>query len=310
MEALPETMTLPARALPETQPKLFRWQLTYRPPFDWPGMLRFLGARMLRGVEWVRGAEYLRTARVGEFSGWLHVRNSPGQRTLVIELSQSLAPAASALLPRLGQLFDLSAKPNVIAERLMRGVLAETVARNPGLRVPGAFDGFELAVRAILGQQITVKGATTLAGRFVEAFGEPIETAHPGLTRLSPTAERIALAPVERLTALGIMPPRAESIMALAREMACGRVTLAPCAQPEDVMKQLVALPGIGRWTAEYIAMRALRWPDAFPHGDLAVRNSLGGVTATRAEEIAEAWRPWRSYAALHLWQQRAWNKR
>jgi AraC family transcriptional regulator of adaptative response / DNA-3-methyladenine glycosylase II len=229
---------------------------------------------------------------------------------LVIELSASLAPAAPTLLPILRQLFDLSAQPDVIAERLMRGVLADAVARNPGLRVPGAFDGFELAVRTILGQQITVKGATTLAGRLVEAFGEPIETAHPGLTRLSPTAERIAAARMEALTALGIMPPRAASIIALAREMVSGGLTLGPGVDPEEAMTRLLALPGIGQWTAEYIAMRALRCPDAFPHGDLAVRNSLGGVTATRAEEIAEAWRPWRSYATLHLWRERVWNKR
>lgn len=126
------------------KPKLFRWQLTYRPPFDWAGMLRFLGARMLKGVEWVRGDEYLRTARLGHRSGWFQVHNAPGERALVIELSRSLAPAVPALLARIRHLFDLGARPNVIAERLMRGVLADTVARNPGLRVPGAFDGFEL----------------------------------------------------------------------------------------------------------------------------------------------------------------------
>ena len=292
------------------QPKLFRWQLTYRPPFDWAGMLRFLGARMLKGVASVEGAEYLRTVRLGPCSGWFHVHNAPGQRALVIEFSRSLAPAVPSLLAGLHHLFDLDARPNVIAERLMRGVLADTVARNPGLRVPGAFDGFELAVRAILGQQITVKAATTLAGRFVEAFGETVETAHPGLTRLSPTAERIAVLKVEELTALGIMPTRAESIIAMGREMVSGRLKLEAGVHPEEAMKHLLALPGIGRWTAEYIAMRALRWPDAFPHGDIAVRNSLGGVTTTRAEEIAQAWRPWRSYATLHLWQERARSRR
>jgi AraC family transcriptional regulator of adaptative response / DNA-3-methyladenine glycosylase II len=273
-------------------------------------MLRFLGARMLGSVEWVRGAEYLRTARVGDRSGWLYVHNAPAQRALMIELSRSLAPAAPAVLARLRHLFDLDARPNVIAERLMRGVLAETVARNPGLRVPGAFDGFELAVRAVLGQQVTVKAATTLAGRFAAAFGEPLETVHAGLTRLAPTAERIAGSDVRELSALGIMPARAEAIVAVARAMASGRLSLEPGVDPEEAMRCLVALPGIGRWTAEYIAMRALRWQDAFPYGDIAVRNSLGGVTATRAEEIAQAWRPWRSYATLHLWQTRAWTRR
>jgi AraC family transcriptional regulator of adaptative response / DNA-3-methyladenine glycosylase II len=303
-------MTLPARSLDPSPPRLFQWQLNYRSPFDWTGMLRFLAARMLKGVEWVRGEDYLRTARVGSCVGWFRVRNVPAQRLLVVELTRSLTPAVALLLGRVRHLFDLGAKPNLIAERLMRGVLADTVARNPGLRVPGAFDGFELAVRAILGQQITVKAATTLAGRFVEAFGEPIQTAHAGLTRLSPTADRIATLQPSQLADLGILPARAGSIIAVAEEMASGRLKLDAGVHPETAMAQLLQLPGVGRWTAEYIAMRALRWPDAFPHGDIAVRNSLGGVTATRAEEIAQAWRPWRSYATLHLWQDRAWNKR
>jgi AraC family transcriptional regulator of adaptative response / DNA-3-methyladenine glycosylase II len=302
-------MALPVSSLAQTQPKPFRWQLAYRPPFDWAGMLRFLGARMLRGVEWVRDAEYLRTVRLGSYTGWIRIRHAPNQRALAIELSRSLAPTLPAILRRLSHLFDLRARPNVIAGQLMRGMLAEPVARNPGLRVPGAFDGFELALHAILGPQMTVKAATILAGRFAETFGDPIETAHPGLARLSPTPERIADARREELTALGIVEERAESLVALAREIAAGRITLDPGACPERTMEQLVALPGIGRWTAEYIAMRALGWPDAFPHGDVALRNSLGGVTTNRAEELSQAWRPWRSYATLHLWQDWAWNR-
>jgi AraC family transcriptional regulator of adaptative response / DNA-3-methyladenine glycosylase II len=208
------------------------------------------------------------------------------------------------LLTRLRNLFDLSARPDVIAEQLGRDErLSASVARNPGLRVPGAFDGFEMAVRAVLGQQVTVKGASTLAGRFAAAFGEPIETPHPALSRLSPTPERVAAAEVEEIASLGIIRARARSILALANEVASGRLKLEPGVDPESAVRQLTALPGIGPWTAQYVAMRALRWPDAFPREDLVLRNRLGGITAARAEELSLAWRPWRSYAALHLWQ-------
>ncbi|MGV3722051.1 MAG: DNA-3-methyladenine glycosylase family protein, partial [Actinomycetota bacterium] len=183
-------------------------------------------------------------------------------------------------------------------------LLAEAVTRNPGLRVPGAFDGFELAVRAILGQQITVKAATTLAGRFCDAFGEAVETPHPALSRLCPTPHRIAAATVDEVAALGIVQARARCIIILAEEVAARRLKLEAGAQPEAVMQQLVALPGIGPWTANYIAMRALRWPDAFPKEDIALRKNLGGVTATQAEALSQPWRPWRSYATLHLWGQ------
>jgi AraC family transcriptional regulator of adaptative response / DNA-3-methyladenine glycosylase II len=285
-------------------PESFTLQLTYRPPFDWSGMLRFLGARALKGVEWVHEDAYFRTARLGSNTGWICVRHAPEKRALLVELTHSLTPVLPAVLGRLRHAFDLSARPDVIAAKLMQdGVMADVVARNPGLRVPGAFDGFELAVRAILGQQITVKGATTLAGRFVAALGEPFQTPHSGLTHLSPTPERVAAADVEALTSLGIVQTRARSIITLADEIATGRLKLEPGAQPDETIERLVALPGIGMWTAQYIAMRALRWPDAFPKGDLALRNNLGGVTAARAEELSQAWRPWRSYATLHLWQ-------
>ncbi len=302
-------MTVPARTIQPSFPKPFRWQLPYRLPFDWPGVLRFLGARMLKGVEWVRDAEYLRTVRIDAHTGWIRVHHAPDQRALVVKLSRSLGPALPAILSRLTHLFDLRARPNLIAGHLMRGTLAEAVARNPGLRLPGAFDGFELAVHAILGPQVTLKAATVMAGRFSEALGEPVETIHPGLARLSPSAERVADARVETMTAVGMPRERAEGIIALAREVATGDVRLEVGNDPGDTIDRLLALPGIGRWTAEYIAMRALGWADAFPHGDVALRNSLGGVTAARAEELAQAWRPWRSYAAMHLWQDWAWNR-
>jgi AraC family transcriptional regulator of adaptative response / DNA-3-methyladenine glycosylase II len=283
---------------------LFALHLSYRPPFDWTGLLRFLGARAMRGVERVEDDAYLRTVRLGDHRGWVCVRHLAERRALRVEMPHALTPVLPALLGRLRHLFDLAARPDVIAARLGADeVLREHVARNPGLRVPGAFDGFELAVRAILGQQITVQGATTLAGRFVERFGEPVVTPHEGLDRLAPTPERVAGARVEDIAALGIVRARAASIVGLAAEMASGRLRLETGADPEATMAALVALPGIGPWTAHYVAMRALRWPDAFPREDAVLRKRLGGVTPARAEAISKAWRPWRSYATLHLWQ-------
>jgi len=282
----------------------FTLQLAYRPPFDWAAMMRFLGARAMKGVEMVQDDAYLRTVRLGKHAGWIHVRHAPKKHTLLVELTHSLTPVLPALLGRLRHLFDLSARPDVIAAQLSQdSMLADRVARNPGLRVPGAFDGFELVVRAILGQQISVKAATTLAGRFAESFGEPIATPHPGLTRLSPLAGRLTVAGIEELTALGLTRTRAQCIIGLATEIEMGRLNLEPGAPPAATVEQLVALPGIGPWTAHYIAMRALRWPDAFPKEDIALRKALGGVTVAKAEELSQRWRPWRSYATLHLWQ-------
>jgi AraC family transcriptional regulator of adaptative response / DNA-3-methyladenine glycosylase II len=279
-------------------------QLGYRVPFDWSGILYFLGARAVKGVELVEDDVYLRTVRLGEHRGWIRVHDAPAKRALLVELSRSLTPALPALLSRLRNLFDLSARPDMIAARLAGDdMLGAAISRNPGLRVPGTFDGFELAVRAILGQQITVKGASTIAGRFAGAFGESIETPHPALTNLAPRAERVAESSVDEIAALGIVGARARSIIELAREVASGALKLEAGADAEATIEQLVALPGIGKWTAHYIAMRALRWPDAFPKEDVVLRKRLGGVTAVRAEELSQRWRPWRSYATLHLWQ-------
>jgi AraC family transcriptional regulator of adaptative response / DNA-3-methyladenine glycosylase II len=282
-------------------------QLGYRAPFDWEGILHFLAARAMKGVEAVDDAAYLRTVRLGDRTGWIRVHEEPAKRALLVELTRPLTPALPALLGRLRNLFDLAARPDMITARLEHDeLLGAAVRRNPGLRVPGAFDGFELAVRAILGQQITVKGASTLAGRFAAAFGESIDTPHPALTHLTPTAERIAGANVDEVAALGIVGARAASIIELAREVASGRLKLEAGADAVATIEQLIAIPGIGRWTAHYVAMRALRWPDAFPKEDAVLRKRLGGVTATRAEELSHSWRPWRSYATLHLWHQSA----
>jgi AraC family transcriptional regulator, regulatory protein of adaptative response / DNA-3-methyladenine glycosylase II len=286
-------------------------RLAYRPPFDWRAMLDFLAARATAGVEWIDGDVYARTVALGDRTGSVRVSHRPGEHALSAEVSESLVPVLPALLARLRRLFDLDARPDVIAEHLAADSrLRSLVAAAPGLRVPGAFDGFELALRAILGQQITVKAATTLASRVTTAFGEAIETARDGTARLSPTAARLAGARVADIASLGIVRTRAATIVALAQELADGRLVLEPGADPEATIAQLVALPGIGAWTAHYIALRALRWTDAFPKEDVVLRKQLGGVSAKNAEAMSQAWRPWRSYATLHLWRSAARSQR
>jgi AraC family transcriptional regulator of adaptative response / DNA-3-methyladenine glycosylase II len=231
---------------------LLALRLAYRPPLDWRALLSFLGQRALRGVECITGDCYLRTARLGQHTGWLRVGPAPTGAALLVELTPSLAPVLPALLGRLRDLFDLDARPDVIARNLGQDpLLAAAVTRHPGLRVPGAFDGFELGMRAILGQQITVAAATTIAGRVVERFGDAIDTPHPGLNRLTPAAERLAGASVAELGALGVISARGRSILALAGEVAAGRVRLSPGADPEATCGRLLALPGIGPWTAQ-----------------------------------------------------------
>lgn len=278
-------------------------QLTYRPPFDWGHILAFLNGRLIRDVEFVTSDAYLRTVRIGKYSGWIKVTHAPAKRALNVEIAHALTPALPALLGRLRHVFDLSARPDLIAQHLAKDpTLRDEVTKNPGIRVPGAFDSFEMVVRAILGQQITVKAATTIAGRFAEAFGKKIETPFPELTRLSPLAERVAKASVDDVAKLGIVSARAKTIIALAQAFASGELRLDANAVPETAIAKLVDFPGIGQWTAHYIAMRGLRWPDAFPKEDIAVRSNLGGVSAKRAEELSQAWRPWRSYAVIHIW--------
>ena len=182
-------------------------------------------------------------------------------------------------------------------------MLAAAVKANPGRRVPGAFNGFELGMRAILGQQVTVKAATTIAGRFVEAFGEPMATPFAELNRLTPAPSRVAAASVDEIARHGILASRSRSMIALAKAHGSGVICLdGGTHDPDDSIRRLAELPGIGQWTAHYIAMRALRWPDAFPKEDIAVRKRLGGVTAKEAEVLSQAWRPWRSYAVMHVW--------
>ncbi len=278
------------------------FDLAFRPPYDWEAMLAFLEKRAVTGVEAVEGRNYLRTIQVERqgkrFVGWLSATPSSRRSALRITLSASLAGALPMVLSRVKHLFDLACRPDEIAAAL--GPLAAT---HPGLRLPGAVDGFEIAVRGILGQQVTVKAATRIAGRLVAAFGEPIETPHARLQMLFPRAGAIAALAPEEIAAQGVIATRAGSIVALAREVAAGRLRLEPSADIGATVAALDALPGVGPWTAEYIAMRALAWPDAFPHPDVAVLKAMKRSKPAQALALAESWRPWRAYAVLHLWK-------
>jgi AraC family transcriptional regulator of adaptative response / DNA-3-methyladenine glycosylase II len=291
-----------ADAIPEGETSSL--QLSYRPPYDWNGLLAFLAARALIGIEQVTDTSYARTVQLGKAKGWIKVSQSKHRHALLVEFTHRLTPVLPALLRRLRALFDLDARPDLIAKHLGSDPrLAAAVRANPGRRVPGAFDGFEIGVPAILGQQVTVKAATTIAGRFVEAFGEPIATPFADLKRLTPAPGRIAAAGVDAIARHGIIAARARSIIALARMEEAGLgLDRAAHHNPDDFITHLTGLPGIGPWTAHYMAMRALRWPDAFPKEDIAVRNNLGGVTAREAEVLSQPWRPWRSYAVMHIW--------
>lgn len=281
-----------------------RLTLAYRPPLNWNSLLRFLAARAIPGVECVTGETYHRTVAIGEHRGWLSVSPIAGRNLLVVNLATALAPALPTILVRLRNLFDLDARPDIIAGHLVLDpLLAPSVEQQPGLRVPGAFDSFELGLRAILGQQVSVRGASTLAGRFAEQFGEVVETPFPCLNRITPTAEALAATRGAALARLGLPGARAESLWNLACVLARREICLEPGVDPTAVISQLVELPGIGPWTAEYIALRALRWPDAFPANDLGLLKASRMKSARALEAAAENWRPWRAYAALHLWE-------
>jgi AraC family transcriptional regulator, regulatory protein of adaptative response / DNA-3-methyladenine glycosylase II len=291
------------RAHGDEAPAALALRLDYRPPIDWQAMLEFLAGRCTAGVEQIDGAAYRRTVRIGRRTGWVSVTRDPRRDALRAEVSLSLASALLPLVARLRALFDLDAHPGAVAAALRRDpLLAPSVRRVPGLRVNGAFDGFESAVRVVLGQQVSVRAATTVAGRVAAALGEPVQTPFPGLDRLPATAEAVLAAGEDRLARIGMPGARARTLLALARAVLSGELSLSRGADPELVRERMLALPGVGPWTANLVAMRALGAPDAFPAGDLGVLRALGTSSALAAEARAEAWRPWRAYAAMHLW--------
>jgi AraC family transcriptional regulator of adaptative response / DNA-3-methyladenine glycosylase II len=251
-------------------------------------------------VEVVDAATYRRTIVLDGKSGVIEVSRLDTGTALGLEVRFPDPRALLTIVERVRRIFDLVADPAIIAQHLRADpLLARAIARVPGVRTPGAWDGFELSVRAILGQQVSVSAATTVAGRVAALFGSPV-AGDRGVSRLFPTPAQLVSAPIERA---GVMPARAETIRALAHAVMSGAIDLSWSADSRVVVAALVALPGIGRWTAEYIAMRALGEPDAWPTGDLVLRRVAGDLSARDLDRRADAWRPWRAYAVMLLWQ-------
>lgn len=255
-------------------------KLHYRPPYDWSAFLHFVGRRAITGLESVGGDRYCRNG--------ISVRHNSRENCLVARIDSENVSRLRPAVEQIRFFFDLRANPGEIAAHLRKSpALKGIVAPSGGLRLPGCWDPFELAVRAILGQQVTVRGASTLAARMVERFGPP-------------RADILAEAD---LASIGLPRVRAASLQALARAVCDGSLRLDGSAAVSEVMEKLCTLPGIGPWTANYIAMRGLGDPDAFPSSDLGLLKAAGVSSPRRLEALAEAWRPWRSYAALYLWE-------
>jgi len=285
--------------------RLLTLRLPLRLPFDATSLFSFLEERALPGVEAVRGHAYSRTIESRGRAGVLTVSFEPGQDFLRLSTNLTPGPDLLDLVRRAGRVFDVDSDPLAIAAVLRRDpLLAPLVAARPGLRVPGAWDPFEMAVRAILGQQVSVRGARTLAGRLVAAFGRPLPRGGAdGLTHAFPAPAILAAADLSRI---GVPRARAAAIRTLALAVHTGKTELAAPRGLDDLEQRLCELPGIGPWTAQYVALRAFGEPDAFPAGDLGLRRALeaAGVPADAAalKERSAAWRPFRAYATLHFW--------
>ncbi len=284
--------------------------LAYRPPYDADAMLNFWRKRQLVTIEtvascainhWAARTFSIQIAGLVH-SGWVRFTFNTARSQVQLQVCDNLLPALPTVIARTRAALDLDADPKAI-----NAVLGAHFAGSEGLRVPGSLDGYEVAVRAIVGQQVTVAAGRTLVQRLVDTFGTSVTTPYPELTRLFPSASALAQATPDALGALGIVKQRQAAIIALSQAVASGALDLNTPANALATIEQLKTLPGIGDWTAQYIAMRALRWPDAFPAGDVALHNALGlrgeKHPARAAEAASQAWRPWRSYAVLRAWQ-------
>ncbi len=277
--------------------------LRAREPWDWRFIAGFLAHRRIAGVESVDASCWQRALALrhagGLATGWVDVRPATEAPGVIVAMTPGLAPVAETVLGRVARVFDLDFDPLPAL-----AVLGDLARDAPGARLPGAVDGFELGVRAILGQQVSVRAAHTLAARIAARHGRALDDAPAaGPSTAFPDASTVAaLAPAE-LAACGIVRVRAEAIVALARALAESRLDLEPGACLETSVARLRSLRGIGDWTAQYLAMRALRAADAFPAGDLVLRRALGVGTPAAAIAAAERWRPWRALAVLHLWR-------
>ncbi len=281
--------------------------LDARPPFSPGHAFAFLRARTVIGAEAFVGDAFVRATSLQGLKGFVKIAPAKNRDAVVVEVSSGLSPALMGIATRVRRLFDTDADLVAIQTHLGRDpALLRHVKKAPELRVMGAFDPFEWASRAVLGQQVSVRAALTLGSRLVAQFGTPIaaETELDGTpTHAWPDAERLASASEASLQSIGLTRARATTLSRLAKAVADGRLVLDRWADPEVTRAALLDLPGIGPWSAEYIMMRSLGWPDAFPAGDLGIRKALGGVSTAESERISERWRPWRAYAAAHLWR-------
>jgi AraC family transcriptional regulator of adaptative response / DNA-3-methyladenine glycosylase II len=285
------------------RPGEYVFRLPYHPPYDWDSLLAFLAGRAIPGVEEVVSGVYRRSFAFEGRHGILEVRHEKGLHALEARIRFREPLSLLPIVTRLRALFDLAAETSVIAGHFRRDLLLRRLVRKyPGLRVPGAWDGFELAVRAILGQQVSVAAASTLAGRIAQEFGERLSVADTGgLTLVFPGPEALAGAGLQ-----GMPRARARAIRSLAEAVVSGGVAFSLFGTEETTLAGLARIRGIGEWTAQYIAMRALRQPDAFPSNDLVLLRTAGrgrALTAAALRKRAEQWRPWRAYAALYLWR-------
>lgn len=281
--------------------------LTYQPPYDWQWMTAFLGARALQGIEQQDGDYYQRTLAVMHngvrLTGWLRLRPLADINSVELEISPSLEPVTDSVAKQVRRLLDLDAQPLLIAEGL--GPLAENAV---GLRLPGCINRFELTVRAILGQLVSVKMAATLATRLTEKWGEPVSTPFAALTHLFPSPAAMAKLTVDDLRGIGVQAKRAACLINIAQAVEEGRLPLDDITDVQEGVRLLLGMPGIGSWTASYVAMRAWSAPDVFLGGDYLIKQRFPGMTPGEIARSAEVWKPWRTYATLHLWFNNDWQ--
>lgn len=281
-------------------PDEYRFSLRFRPPYCWQSLLDFLAPRATPGVELVADGAYWRSFSLDGEVGWMRAALDPSANAIDLRIHCLQPRRLFLIVERVRRMFDLAADPEQVTRQLKRDLLLATrIVTKPGIRVPGAWDGFELAIRAILGQQVTVRGATTLAGRLVREFGTAM-AGPSGLTHLFPSPAQLADADVSRI---GLPHARANTIRSLARAVTSGKLSFSGVVDVEEFLAHFRELPGIGDWTAQYVAMRALGEPDAFPASDLGLLRAAGLRNVREMVDRAEAWRPWRAYAAMYLWQ-------
>ena len=279
-------------------------ELGYRPPYNFSTILQFFRDRALLGVELVTEDAYLRTVRIGETTGWLRVTYNPGKHALALTISESLLPVLSTVIARVRAQFDIDCNPHAIYEGIRSMDEVAPNAAKLGTRLPGCFEPFETATRAVLGQQVSVKAANKFAARIVEEYGTPIDTGIEGLTHAFPTpAQVLTLSNIEEaFGTLGVIASRSRTIAELARLMESGELSLAPTANALEQIERLMAVKGIGAWSANYLAMRTMSYPDAFLETDAGIKHALPEYEPKQRLALAEQWRPWRSYANICLW--------